>query len=172
MMILRNLKARLEKSKTKWVEDLLSVLWAYHMMSRIPTGETPYSLVYRIESVVPVEIGMPSFRTMNFDKENNEIELRLNLDLLAERRECAEVRQEAYKHQVVNYYNKKFKHMSILPDDLVLREVTLSTKELNIGKLGPTWEGPYRVIRGSRPKTYWLEDMGKRHYHTLGMLHT
>ena len=58
---------------------------------RIPMGEMPYSLVYGIESVIPIEIVMPSFRTMNFSKETNKTELRLNLDLLTERRERAEV---------------------------------------------------------------------------------
>ena len=54
--------------------------------------------MYGTESVIPVEAGMPSFKIMNFDKENNEAELRLNLDLLVERREQAEVCQAAYKH--------------------------------------------------------------------------
>ncbi|GFY95336.1 hypothetical protein Acr_10g0007210 [Actinidia rufa] len=50
--------------------------------SRIPTSETQFS-IYGIEYVIiPVEIEMPSFKTSNFDKENNEIELWLNLDLL------------------------------------------------------------------------------------------
>ena len=131
-------------------------------MNRIPMGETPYSLVYGTESVILVEIGMPSFRTMNFNKENNEVELGLNNDLLIERRERAEMRQVAYKHQVVKYYNKRVKHTSFLLGDLILREVTLSMKDLNVGKLGPTWEGPYRVVKVSRPETYWLEDMGRR----------
>ena len=96
--ILRNLKARLERSKGKWTEDFPSILWAYHTTSRIPTGETPYSMVYETESVIPVDIGMSSFKTSNFDKENNEAELRLNLDLLNEKRKRAEVRQAAYKH--------------------------------------------------------------------------
>ncbi|GFZ19761.1 hypothetical protein Acr_28g0004660 [Actinidia rufa] len=133
--ILRNLKARLERSKSEWAEELPSILWAYHTTSRIPTGETPYSMVFSTESVIPVEIGMPSFRTSNFDKESNETELRLNLDLLEERREKAKLRHAAYKCQV-----------------------TLSTREPNTGKLGPTWEGPYKVIKVSRPGTYWLED--------------
>ncbi|GFZ06814.1 hypothetical protein Acr_18g0009840 [Actinidia rufa] len=156
--ILRNLKARLERSKSEWAEDLPSILWAYHTTSRIPTGETPYSMVFGTESVIPVEIGMPSIRTSNFDKESNEAELRLNLDLLEERREKAELRQAAYKCQVAKYYNQRVKHRSFLPGDLVLRRVTLSTKEPNAGKLGPTWEGPYKVIKVSRPGTYWLED--------------
>ena len=80
--ILKNLNARLEKSKSEWIEDLLSILWAYHKTSRIVTAETPYSL-YRTESIIPVKIVMTRFRTMIFNKENNERELRLSLDLLA-----------------------------------------------------------------------------------------
>ena len=113
---MRNLKTRLEKSKGEWVEDLPSILWAYHTTSRIPTRKTPFSMVYGTKYVILMKIGMPSFRTSNFDKENNEIELRLNLDLLDERRERAEVRQATYKLQVTKYYNKK---SSIDPSSLV-----------------------------------------------------
>ncbi|GFS38896.1 hypothetical protein Acr_00g0060030 [Actinidia rufa] len=155
----RNLKARLERSKSEWAENLPSILWAYHTTSRIPKGETPYSMVFGTESVIPVEIGMPSFRVSTFNKETNEAELRLNLDLLEERRESAQLRQTAYKCQVAKYYNQRVRHRSFLPGDLVLRKVTLSTKEPNAGKLGPTWEGPYKVIKVSRPGTYWLEDL-------------
>ena len=55
------------------------------MTSRIPTGEMPYILVYGTKSIILVEIRMPSYRMMNFNKENNEVELRLNLDLLVMR---------------------------------------------------------------------------------------
>ncbi|GFY91230.1 hypothetical protein Acr_07g0014260 [Actinidia rufa] len=149
--ILRNLKARLERSKSEWAENLPNVLWAYHTTSRIPMGETPYSMVFGTESVIPVEIGMPSFRISNFDKESNETELRLNLDLLEEKRENAELRQMAYKCQVAKYYNQRVRHRSFLPGDLVLRKVTLPTKEPNAGKLSPTWECPYKVVKVSRP---------------------
>ena len=47
----------------------------------------PISMGYGIESVILVEIRMPNFMTLNFDKENNEAKLSLNLDLLDERRE-------------------------------------------------------------------------------------
>ena len=67
-------------------------------MSRIPTGETPYSMVYGIESVILVEIEMSSFRTSYFHKKNNKVELRLNIDLLDEKRERVVVHQTAYKH--------------------------------------------------------------------------
>nr|GFC73232.1 hypothetical protein [Tanacetum cinerariifolium] len=40
---------------------------------------------------VPAEIGMPTYRTAAVDVVNNDEELRLNLDLLEERRELAAV---------------------------------------------------------------------------------
>ena len=49
-------------------------------------------MVYGTKSVIPVEIRMPSFRTSNFNKKNNKIELRLNLGLLDEKRERVEIR--------------------------------------------------------------------------------
>ena len=52
-MILRNLKTRLDKSKDKWTDDLLSVLWAYHITTRIPIVETHYLLVYKKKAIIP-----------------------------------------------------------------------------------------------------------------------
>ena len=61
----------MEKSKSEWVKDLPSILWVYHMTCRIPTSKMPYSMVYGTKSVMLVEIRMLSFRTSNFNKENN-----------------------------------------------------------------------------------------------------
>ncbi|GFY92980.1 hypothetical protein Acr_08g0013760 [Actinidia rufa] len=112
-----------------------------------PSTNVLYVVISGRESVILVEIWMPSFRTINFDKENNEADLRFNLDLLSERREHAGVCQTAYKYKVAKYSNKRVKCMLFLPGDLVLREVTLSIMELNAGKLGLTWECPYKVIK-------------------------
>ena len=90
---------------------------------------------------------MPSFKTINFSKKNNEVELKPNLNLLAVRRKRAEVHQATYKHQVTKYYNKRIKRMSFLLGDLVLRKVTLSTKTLNTMKLDPTWEDSYKIFK-------------------------
>ncbi|GFY81120.1 hypothetical protein Acr_01g0009290 [Actinidia rufa] len=145
--ILRNLKARLERSKSRWAEKLPSILWTYHTTSRIPTSEMSYSMVFGTKSIILVEIGMLSFKTSNFNKDNNEIKLRFNLNLLNEKRDKAKLRQATYKCRVAKYYNQRVKNQSFLLGDLVLRNVTLSTKEPNTGKLGPTWEDPYKVIK-------------------------
>ncbi|GKB74617.1 reverse transcriptase domain-containing protein [Tanacetum coccineum] len=48
--------------------------------------ETPFSITYGTEAVIPVEIGMPTHRTSNLNEKTNDQELRLNLDMLKERR--------------------------------------------------------------------------------------
>ncbi|GKF33740.1 reverse transcriptase domain-containing protein [Tanacetum coccineum] len=51
-------------------------------------GETPYSLTFKSEAVIPAEIGMPTHRTMMIKEgKGNGEDMRLNLDLLQERRE-------------------------------------------------------------------------------------
>ena len=47
---------------------------------------------------------------------------------------------------MTEYYNKRLKLKRLDIGDLVLRKVTPTTKDLAQGKLGPTWEGPYRVV--------------------------
>ncbi|KAL5547018.1 hypothetical protein UlMin_006705 [Ulmus minor] len=65
--IKRNLERKLEGLRNAWVEELPQVLWAYRTTSRTATGETPFSMTYGTEAVIPVEIGEPSFRTAQFD---------------------------------------------------------------------------------------------------------
>ena len=45
-----------------WLEKLSFALWAYRTSFRTSTGTTPYSLVYGMEVVLPVEIEMSSLR--------------------------------------------------------------------------------------------------------------
>ena len=45
-----------------WSEKLPFALWAYRTSFRTSIGATPYSLVYGMEAVLPVEIEMGSLR--------------------------------------------------------------------------------------------------------------
>ena len=60
--LLHGLKTRLNEAKGLWVDELGSVLWAYRTTPRIPTGESPFSLAYGTEAMIPLEIGLPSSR--------------------------------------------------------------------------------------------------------------
>uniref|UniRef100_A0A2N9FIS9 Uncharacterized protein n=1 Tax=Fagus sylvatica TaxID=28930 RepID=A0A2N9FIS9_FAGSY len=65
--LLKLIKTRLEGAKGLWPEELPSILWAYRTTVRIPTGETPFRMTFGSEAVVPVEIGLTTFRTSAYD---------------------------------------------------------------------------------------------------------
>ena len=49
-----------------------------------------------------------------------------------------------------------------MPGDLVLRKVLGTAKNSVWGKLGPNWEGPYRITSGGGIGAYFLEDLDER----------
>ena len=86
-----------------------------------------------------------------------------NLDSLDEIRDQAAERMTKYQQRIAEYYNQRVKLRRFNIGDLVLRKVTPATKDPAHGKLGPSWEGPYRVVQYSRQGSYHLEDSeGKR----------
>ena len=56
-----NLKKKLERLKGAWVDELPMVLWAYRITPKEATWETPFSLVFETEAVIPAEVGLPSY---------------------------------------------------------------------------------------------------------------
>ena len=81
------LKKRLDDAKGKWVEELPHVLWTYQTTPRRSIEETPFSMIYVAEVVIPLEIGFPTLRTNSFTLSSNDGLLEKNLDLIEERRE-------------------------------------------------------------------------------------
>ncbi|XP_073314712.1 uncharacterized protein [Primulina huaijiensis] len=63
--LVQGLKVRLGKAKGNWADELPSVLWAYRTTPREETKETPFSLVYGNEAVLPAEIWLESARSYN-----------------------------------------------------------------------------------------------------------
>ncbi|KAK3029250.1 hypothetical protein RJ639_038156 [Escallonia herrerae] len=132
--ILQGLKKKLNEAKGAWVDELPKVLWAYRTTPHSVTGETPFSLCYGTEAMLPVEIGVPTIRALHFSELNNDVGLRANLDLLEEARTQA-------------HFNE---------GDLVLRKLEVSNPKAATGKLSPNWEGPYRVIKVLKTGAYAL----------------
>uniref|UniRef100_A0A2N9FT45 Uncharacterized protein n=1 Tax=Fagus sylvatica TaxID=28930 RepID=A0A2N9FT45_FAGSY len=157
--LLKMIKTRLEGAKGLWPEELPNILWANRTTARTPTGETPFRLTYGTEAVIPVEVSLTTWRTNNYDEESNDAQLRSNLDLVDEVRDQAEARTRVYQQRMARYYDRRVKHREFKVGDLVLRKVTFATKDPTQGKLGPTWEGPYRVVKFHRRGTYHLEKL-------------
>ena len=79
------LKKRLDDAKGKWVDKLPRVLWTYHTTPRRSTGETPFSMSYGSEAIIPLESGFPTLRTDQFYVEESHNLLLHSLDLVEKR---------------------------------------------------------------------------------------
>ena len=92
-----------------------------------------------------------------FHAESNDDQLKVNLDCLDEVRDEASNRMSKYQQKMAEYYNKRVKLRRLSIGDLVLHKVTPTTKDPVQGKLGPIWEGTYRIVHYSRQGSYHLE---------------
>nr|GEV21487.1 reverse transcriptase domain-containing protein [Tanacetum cinerariifolium] len=140
-----------------YMEELPHVLWAHRIMIKSDNGDTPFSLTYGTKAVIPAEIGMPTLRTTEVDLVRNNEALKINLDLLEERREEGEIRKAKSKAKMEKYYNSKVRNTSFKPGDLVYRNNDTSQAK-DTGKLGPKWEGPYEVTKALEKGAYTLRD--------------
>ena len=64
----KNIKKIMQKmvvTYKDWHEMFPFSLHGYRTSARTSTGETPFSLVYSMEAVMPVEVQIPSLRIMN-----------------------------------------------------------------------------------------------------------
>jgi hypothetical protein len=75
-MILQGLKPRVFYSQKpyyrRWVKELPSVLWALRTTLSRATGQTPFSLVYGSEAMLPTEVELKSFRVQQFNAEQSD----------------------------------------------------------------------------------------------------
>jgi len=81
-IIIKVLKKFISSNKWDWNEKLSECLWAYRTIVRTPIGNTPFSLVYRCEAVIPLEIQMPSLRVALMTRMTKEDNDRLRLEEL------------------------------------------------------------------------------------------
>jgi hypothetical protein len=75
-------------------------MWTHRTTKRRSTGETPFALAYKVEAVIPLEVGLPTTRTKEYDAEENESNLKKDLNLLEEKRDMAIIRLASYQQQM------------------------------------------------------------------------
>ncbi|GAA0153004.1 hypothetical protein LIER_11343 [Lithospermum erythrorhizon] len=102
-------------------QELPTVLWSFWTTSNPITRETPFSLVYGSDALLPVEIHLETAGVSYYDEVANEQGLRLNLDLLEEKRAAVVDKKARYKGKVATHYNKRVWARQFLVGDLVLR---------------------------------------------------
>ena len=119
-------------------------------------------MTYGVEAVIPLKTRFPTLRTSTFSSDNNDGMLEKILDLIEERRESAMVQLTYYQHKLKQGYDSNVKLRPLVVGDLVLRKVLGATKNPNWGKMGPNWEGPYRITSVAGIGVYYLEDIDEK----------
>ena len=87
--------------------------------------------------MIPVEMHMANHGVMKYQDKDNEKQLRLNLNLIDKVRMDAKQRTARYKNLMVRQYNAMAKPRRFNIGDLILKRVSLATKNPAHGKLGP-----------------------------------
>lgn len=92
---------------------------------KTPTGQTPYSLAYRLEAVVPVEMTIPSVKIAKYNTSENEANQAIALNLIDEQCDKTELWNEAYKRNVAKYHNRQVHLKTFNIGSLVLHKVSI-----------------------------------------------
>ncbi|XP_070040137.1 uncharacterized protein [Nicotiana tomentosiformis] len=127
-------------------------------MGKSSTGETPFFQVYGAEALILVKVGEPTLRYFWADEETNNEALLVKLELLDECRDLTHIMMVSQKQRMERYYNQRANLRYFKVGNLVLRKMTQNTRELNVGKAGPTWEGPNQVLAVTEKGSYELEN--------------
>ncbi|KAA0025937.1 uncharacterized protein E6C27_scaffold34G002410 [Cucumis melo var. makuwa] len=125
---------------------------------------TPYSLVYGVDVVLPLQREIPSLRMAvqeGWTTENN-VKLRLQeLEALDEKRLEAQQTLECYQSRMSKAFDKHVKPRSFQVGDLVLvvrRSIIITRNTEN--KFTPKWDGPYIVKEVYTNGAYKIVDRG------------
>ena len=122
-------------------------LHGYRTSVRTSTGATPFSLVYGMEAVLPIEVEIPSMRVLMETQlsEAESCQSRYDqLNLIEEKRMTALCHGQLYQKRMKQAFDKKVKPRVFKEGDLVLKKMILFHNDSR-GKWTPNYEGPYVV---------------------------
>ena len=161
---IKNIKRILRKmveTSQDWSEKLPFALWDYRTFFGTSIGATPYSLVYGMEAVLPVEIEMGSLRVA-LEQQISKVEWAQSrydqFSLLDERRLRAADHVQAYQRKMTRAFKKMVKPRKFQKGDLVLKVLRGLISDPR-GKFRPTWSGSYVIRDLTRERAAWLTDL-------------
>jgi hypothetical protein len=146
----KNIETIIKKSAESardWHEQLPLALWGYRTSIRTSTGATPFSLVYGMEAVLPIELEVPSLRIVTECglPESEWLSGRfVELMLFDERRLRALYHVQGYQRRIARAFNKKVKYRNLVEGDMVTKEIRAPVFDVR-GKFRPKRSGPFII---------------------------
>ena len=116
--------AKATETYKDWHEKLPFSLHAYRTGVSTSTGTTPYSLVYGMEAVLPIEVEIPSLRVLReVELEEAEwVQARYEqLNLIEEKRMKAICHGQLYQKRMMRAHDKKIRPRQFQEGELVLK---------------------------------------------------
>jgi hypothetical protein len=141
-----------------WHKELPSVLWALQTNINRATRDTPFSLVYGAEAVLPSKIYLKSARVVHFNPKDQAKARELDTNLLEERHNTMLSNVRKYQTALKRYYNKSVVQRELNIGDLVLKK-DIRTKDNH--KFSTPWEGPFIVVDAVASGAYVLAEVDR-----------
>ena len=160
----KNIKKTIQKmvvTYKDWREMLHFDLHGYQTFVRTSTRATPFSLVYGMEVVLPIEVEIPSLHVIMETKlsEAEWVQNRFDqLNLIEEKRMTALCHGQLYQKSMKKAFDKKVKLREFREGTLMLRKI-LTFNVDSRGKGTPNFEGPYVVKKALSGGALILETM-------------
>ena len=145
-------------------EKLPFALYAYHTSVRTSTGATSFSLVYRMEAVLPIEVEIPSLRVLMELKLEEAEWVRAQYDqlnLIEEKRLKAICHGQMYQKRMIAAHDKKVRPREFHEGELVLRKILPIQKDLR-RKGALNWKGLYIVKKAFSSGALILTEMDEK----------
>ena len=161
-VMLKILKKMKHECRGKWSDHLVDVLWVCRSSMKTAMGFSPFSLVYGIEAISPVELVIPTprvvFEESQEESENTNNERRLaDLEGVEEERELAKKRSQRYQQRMTRAYAQAVRPRMFTEGQLVLRMAEHVRRNLpGPSKFTPKWEGPYIISAAHESGYYYL----------------
>ncbi|XP_057965402.1 uncharacterized protein LOC131155965 [Malania oleifera] len=144
---IKNILEKMTETYRDWHDKLPFTLMAYRTTPRTSTGATPFSLVYGMEAVVPIEVEIRSLRVLKEVElaEAEWVQSRYDqLNLIEEKRMAAIAHGQLYQRRMMRAFNRKVWPRQFQEGDLILKKI-LPIHTNPRGKWTPNYEGPYMV---------------------------
>ena len=120
---------------------------------------TLFALAYGIVTIIPIEISMPTAKTVFQVQRDESQELERHLDWVDETRGNVAIRMASYQQRAIVHYNTKTQSRAFRTETLVLKMIFENTIERGAEKLQPNQEGPYVVFKTGDSGAYHLETL-------------
>ncbi len=133
---------------------LTAVLWAYRTTYKVTTRATPFSLVYGIEAILPIEFEILSLRIAINERLDESQSLKDRLDQLEGLNEARQLNAQHIKtmqRRCKVQFDKRHKSRTLVPSMLVMLQDARKLEFL--GKFDALWLGPF-VIKEVFPNNF------------------